>query len=356
MKKYALLSALSVSLCCNFCCGAFAQGTYVRKPLPAPDFFVPQEDIQYQEKLPPFPQPELPSPQIEQIEYSAPEIPKFQPVQSQDKPKANEPEFNPNLDVELNSSQNTSEKKPKYTQEYDAYLKDLNTIAQTGKAPYNSELDNDLSALADDSRIDIKNSRSFSPQSFNKLQDNSLVVAQAFPETQPALVTSDTKIIDTVEVLNIPKSLQKPDTSEKPVQEEKSASTTISETSNSSLSTNDDLNNKNLSNTGNKDTPNLVVDSITSPEVAAYFRGTNPFIAPDPIQKSENEHKVLDIIEENSDIEEVSSETEKVLEAPDEDEQKPILPLNSPDDSNKSITRSFSSSKPSFGLGPNMVR
>lgn len=361
MKKSALLSALSVSLCFYISPLAFSQETYVRKPLPAPDFFVPQKDVQYQEKLPPFPQPELPN---EQIEQALPEQPKFQPVPPQTKPVTHELEFNPSLDVNLGENQSSAENTPKYKQEYDAYLQDLNSIALTGKAPNNPELNKDLSALSNDTRINVNNSGMFEPQSFNKYDNTSFTLVQNMPDRQPALVSSDAKIIDTVEVLNIPKSLKKQKNSVDssnvvpPSTEYKNNTDEVTNVS----SKNDEQNvDENLNNSAQ----NVVIDSITSPEVAAYFRGTNPFIASGPSYQSEEEHKVLEVKDEISeplpDIQN-NSENEQSFEESNEVENTitEVLPLNTPPKISKSKSSSKSSShssgKSSFGLGPNMVR
>ena len=100
--------------------------------MPQPAFFVPQKDIQYQEKLPPFNLPPQPAEvkvqtTVEKVQYSEPA---FQPeVISDNKEESVPDEFNPNLDITLPEvPQEKAEPQaatPKYQQEYAAYVKDL---------------------------------------------------------------------------------------------------------------------------------------------------------------------------------------------------------------------------------------
>lgn len=54
MNKLIFGGILSLLISGNLPAAAQQPGQYVRKALPQPAFFIPQKDIQYQEKLPPF--------------------------------------------------------------------------------------------------------------------------------------------------------------------------------------------------------------------------------------------------------------------------------------------------------------
>ena len=54
MNKLIFGGILSLLISGNLPAAAQQPGQYVRKALPQSAFFVPQKDIQYQEKLPPF--------------------------------------------------------------------------------------------------------------------------------------------------------------------------------------------------------------------------------------------------------------------------------------------------------------
>ena len=81
MNKLIFGGILSLLISGNLPAAAQQPGQYVRKALPQPAFFVPQKDIQYQEKLPPFNLPPQPAevkvkPTVEKVQYSEPA---FQP-------------------------------------------------------------------------------------------------------------------------------------------------------------------------------------------------------------------------------------------------------------------------------------
>ena len=136
-------------------------GGYVRKPMPAPNFFVPQKALPQPEKLPPFniPEPEIPAAITTQNTPHNPEPDiTFERQEQTDLPESTqEEEFNPNLDITLpeTSIDNKESSMPKYKQEYDAYVKDLNVIAETGQAPANPELEKDLEKLNSEDRLEV---------------------------------------------------------------------------------------------------------------------------------------------------------------------------------------------------------
>ncbi len=80
MNKLIFGGILSLLISGNLPAAAQQPGQYVRKALPQPAFFVPQKDIQYQEKLPPFNLPPQPAEvkvqtTVEKVQYSEPAFP-----------------------------------------------------------------------------------------------------------------------------------------------------------------------------------------------------------------------------------------------------------------------------------------
>lgn len=162
MNKLIFGGILSLLISGNLPAAAQQPGQYVRKALPQPAFFVPQKDIQYQEKLPPFNLPPQPAEvkvqtTVEKVQYSEPA---FQPeVISDNKEESVPDEFNPNLDITLPEvPQEKAEPQaatPKYQQEYAAYVKDLQAIEQSGQALPNQELEDDLAQMGSEQRLEV---------------------------------------------------------------------------------------------------------------------------------------------------------------------------------------------------------
>ena len=352
MKQLAFLTVLSLGIGLSVSLAA-AQERYVRKPLPQPDFFVPQKDVEYQEKLPPFYIPEV-QPQAEAVvEESSPTI-EFQP-QANSQPKASsEPEFNPELDVKLDDPAPlpTTDETPKYQQEYNSYLQDLSAIAQTGQAPKNPELENDLSALSNDNRLEVKEDGQISPRSSSEELINPMALAQALPQQNSMPVSTEAQIIDRVEIINLPDSLKQ--------KKKSSLSETEPENYENPFAQAEEISLPKGNSTTNDTAPAQPV--IANPEVAAHFRGgSNPF-APQTIpEPSDTENTVAADSEPSPEAEETQSE-ESVAEEP---QPLPALtepqPSREPKISRNAGRRSRSSSSSmgsgaSFGLGPNMVR
>ena len=162
MNKLIFGGILSLLISGNLPAAAQQPGQYVRKALPQPAFFIPQKDIQYQEKLPPFNLPPQPAEvkvqtTVEKVQYSEPA---FQPeVISDNKEESVPDEFNPNLDITLPEvPQEKAEPQaatPKYQQEYAAYVKDLQAIEQSGQALPNQELEDDLAQMGSEQRLEV---------------------------------------------------------------------------------------------------------------------------------------------------------------------------------------------------------
>ncbi len=345
MKKLALLTVLSLGFGLGFENLSLAQEKYVRKPLPQPGFFVPQKDVEYKETLPPFYIPEV-QPQVEPEAQEAPKSIEFQPQQQKQAQPNPEPEFNPNLDINLdNSTPVTKEgETPKYKQEYEAYLKDLSVIAQTGKAPYNSDLEADLSALSDDSRLEVNEDGKISPHSSNEELINPMALAQVLPPQEPSTVNTEAQIIDSVEIINLPEELQKT---------KDSSTDNVTEEYDNPFAQGEEL---------NSDKTNIPAQVVApSPEVAAHFRGgSNPF-APQkvylPAEIADNQSE--ETVAENTPKEELQTETYTPPQIVVQDQDDgPKVSRSAGRRTRKSSSSSSSSvgSGASFGLGPNMVR
>ena len=371
MKKLALLTVLSLGIGLGFENLGLAQERYVRKPLPQPDFFVPQKDVEYQEKLPPFYVPEV-LPQADTEEKDTTKSIEFQPQQQKLTQPTPEPEFNPNLDINLDSSAPVTkeEETPKYKQEYEAYLKDLNVIAQTGKAPHNSDLEADLSTMSDDIRLEVSEEGKISPHSSNEELINPMAFAQVLPTQAPLNVNTEAQIIDKVEVINIPEDLStntKTSSMDKAPEEYKNPFAQAEEIKSFEKS---GITVENLS---NESAPTPL--TVTTPEVAAHFRGgSNPFAPQSTNEPTEvNTPSVTDHISEElpeeTSLPQEPQEAQEPQETPENhisdtsiiEQQSDEEPKISRSMGRRSKSSSNSSgaaigSGASFGLGPNMVR
>lgn len=83
----------------------------------------------------------------------------------------------------------SDENRPAYQQEYDAYLQDLEVIAETGKAPENHILKADLAKMNSNQKILLTASK----------KDETLKVAQ----------NDGARIVDSVEIIRVPEEFQK---------------------------------------------------------------------------------------------------------------------------------------------------
>ena len=84
----------------------------------------------------------------------------------------------------------SDENRPEYQKEYDAYLRDLEVIARTGKAPVNPDLDADLAKMNSNNKIMLT-----APQ---KKASAELLLVQ----------NSDAQIMDSVEVIRVPEEFR----------------------------------------------------------------------------------------------------------------------------------------------------
>lgn len=82
----------------------------------------------------------------------------------------------------------SDENRPEYQKEYDAYLRDLEVIAQTGKAPANPDLEADLAKMSSNDKI--------------------LLTVPGVPSEEALWAENDAKILNKVEVIHVPEEFR----------------------------------------------------------------------------------------------------------------------------------------------------
>ncbi len=341
MNKLIFGGILSLLISGNLPAAAQQPGQYVRKALPQPAFFVPQKDIQYQEKLPPFNLPPQPAEvkvqtTVEKVQYSEPA---FQPeVISDNKEESVPDEFNPNLDITLPEvPQEKAEPQaatPKYQQEYAAYVKDLQAIEQSGQALPNQELEDDLAQMGSEQRLEVDaGGKILNPFSQAQLINPMAEAPLRDASVPKAAKKSTAQILDKVEIIRRP-----------PQQEELSAQ-------------------DNAPDNPFADRAELPAEEVSlSPEVAAHFGGLNPFAGGDaePADVSE-QAEPEDTVPELEPLP-LPETTEEPAESPEETEPQPQPEESQEKKSHSSRnsgyhrSRSHGSSSVATSYGPNFVR
>lgn len=345
MNKLIFGGILSLLISGNLPAAAQQPGQYVRKALPQPAFFVPQKDIQYQEKLPPFNLPPQPAEvkvqtTVEKVQYSEPA---FQPeVISDNKEESVPDEFNPNLDITLPEvPQEKAEPQaatPKYQQEYAAYVKDLQAIEQSGQALPNQELEDDLAQMGSEQRLEVDaEGKILNPFSQAQLI-NPMAEAPVRDASVPkAAKKSTAQILDKVEIIRRP-----------PQQEE--------------LSAQDNAPDNPFADRAELPAIQPAEEVPLSPEVAAHFGGLNPFAGGDaePADVSEQADPE-DTVPELEPLP-LPETTEEPAESPEETEPQPQPEESQEKKSHSSRNsgyhrgRSHGSSSVATSYGPNFVR
>lgn len=345
MNKLIFGGILSLLISGNLPAAAQQPGQYVRKALPQPAFFVPQKDIQYQEKLPPFNLPPQPAEvkvqtTVEKVQYSEPA---FQPeVISDNKEESVPDEFNPNLDITLPEvPQEKAEPQaatPKYQQEYAAYVKDLQAIEQSGQALPNQELEDDLEQMGSEQRLEVDaGGKILNPFSQAQLI-NPMAEAPVRDASVPkAAKKSTAQILDKVEIIRRP-----------PQQEE--------------LSAQDNAPDNPFADRAELPAIQPAEEVPLSPEVAAHFGGLNPFAGGDaePADVSE-QAEPEDTVPELEPLP-LPETTEEPAESPEETEPQPQpeepqeKKSHSSRNSGYHRSRSHGSSSVATSYGPNFVR
>lgn len=345
MNKLIFGGILSLLISGNLPAAAQQPGQYVRKALPQPAFFVPQKDIQYQEKLPPFNLPPQPAEvkvqtTVEKVQYSEPA---FQPeVISDNKEESVPDEFNPNLDITLPEvPQEKAEPQaatPKYQQEYAAYVKDLQAIEQSGQALPNQELEDDLAQMGSEQRLEVDaEGKILNPFSQAQLI-NPMAEAPVRDASVPkAAKKSTAQILDKVEIIRRP-----------PQQEE--------------LSAQDNAPDNPFADRAELPAIQPAEEVPLSPEVAAHFGGLNPFAGGDaePADVSEQADPE-DSVPELEPLP-LPETTEEPAESPEETEPQPQPEESQEKKSHSSRNsgyhrgRSHGSSSVATSYGPNFVR
>ena len=149
LRKLIILAGLAV-----IAGSSAAEAQYQRKQL-QPDFFVPAGEINPQEKLPPFKQTGGSLPAAEtvkkvSIKDETPEIRDSEALTlSADNPVEQ-------YDMEKHITNHKFDASPNYKKKYDAYVNDLKIIAETGKAPENKQLQQDLAKMNSNERFVVK--------------------------------------------------------------------------------------------------------------------------------------------------------------------------------------------------------
>jgi len=345
MNKLIFGGILSFLISGNLPAAAQQPGQYVRKALPQPAFFVPQKDIQYQEKLPPFNLPPQPAEvkvqtTVEKVQYSEPA---FQPeVISDNKEESVPDEFNPNLDITLPEvPQEKAEPQaatPKYQQEYAAYVKDLQAIEQSGQALPNQELEDDLAQMGSEQRLEVDAEGKI----LNPFSQAQLINPMAEAPVRDASVPKAAKkltaqILDKVEIIRRP-----------PQQEE--------------LSAQDNAPDNPFADRAELPAIQPAEGVPLSPEVAAHFGGLNPFAGGDaePADVSE-QAEPEDTVPELEPLP-LPETTEEPAESPEETEPQPQpeepqeKKSHSSRNSGYHRSRSHGSSSVATSYGPNFVR
>lgn len=345
MNKLIFGGILSLLISGNLPAAAQQPGQYVRKALPQPAFFVPQKDIQYQEKLPPFNLPPQPAEvkvqtTVEKVQYSEPA---FQPeVISDNKEESVPDEFNPNLDITLPEvPQEKAEPQaatPKYQQEYAAYVKDLQAIEQSGQALPNQELEDDLAQMGSEQRLEVDaEGKILNPFSQAQLI-NPMAEAPVRDASVPkAAKKSTAQILDKVEIIRRP-----------PQQEE--------------LSAQDNAPDNPFADRAELPAIQPAEEVPLSPEVAAHFGGLNPFAGGDAepadvSKQAEPEDTVpelepLPLPETTEEPAESPEETEPQPQPEEPQEKKSLSSRNS----GYHRSRPHGSSSVATSYGPNFVR
>lgn len=157
MQKLFLFSAISAIFAFSLLAQAAQPGRYVRKQL-KPNFFIPEEDLDYTEKLPEFNYyPEAPLPQAirSNTETSSEQVVKIIKAPKQDVSQTTAPvAFSQQTESPyLEYDKNELAQIPEYKQKYDDYINDLKEIAKSGKLPENPRVAFDLMKMSTNERL-----------------------------------------------------------------------------------------------------------------------------------------------------------------------------------------------------------
>ena len=135
---------IAAALICG--CVTMAHSQYLRKKL-KPAFFIPENELDYQEKLPPI----VPSQAIyNTIKKLSVDDNGQSAALTQGDETLIQDSFSDNTPI-LDEQQH-----PDYKEKYDDYLKDLAVIGQTGKIPFNKTLEEDLKKMNSNSAFVVK--------------------------------------------------------------------------------------------------------------------------------------------------------------------------------------------------------
>jgi len=93
------------------------------------------------------------------------------------------------------------DKRPEYQKEYDAYMRDLAIIAQTGKAPKNLKLEADLAKMDSDEKIRLTSRKPDNTRMESaKLSRNDIIVT--------AQISTEAEVVNSIEIIRIPEEFR----------------------------------------------------------------------------------------------------------------------------------------------------
>lgn len=155
MQKLFLFSAISAVFAFSLLAQAAQPGRYVRKQL-KPNFFIPEEDLDYTEKLPEFNYyPEAPLPKAIRSNAAPEQVIKVIKAPEQEVVKAAEqtalPQQTESPYIEYDKDELAQI--PEYKQKYADYINDLKEIAKSGKLPENPRVAFDLMKMSTNERL-----------------------------------------------------------------------------------------------------------------------------------------------------------------------------------------------------------
>ena len=155
MQKLFLFSAISAIFAFSLLAQAAQPGRYVRKQL-KPNFFIPEEDLDYTEKLPEFNYyPEAPLPKAIRPNSEPEQVINVIKTPQQEVAKTVEQAVLPQQ-IEspyIEYDKNELAQIPEYKQKYDDYINDLKEIAKSGKLPENPRVAFDLMKMSTNARL-----------------------------------------------------------------------------------------------------------------------------------------------------------------------------------------------------------
>ncbi len=155
MQKLVLFSVLSILFVFGINTDAVQAERYVRKQL-KPNFFIPEQDLNYTEKLPEFNYyPTIYRKKQKKTEETSSQVIKTikSPEQISTEIPQNSVQQTVSQSPYLEYDKDELAQIPEYKQKYDDYIADLKEIAKTGKIPENPRVSFDLMKMSTNERL-----------------------------------------------------------------------------------------------------------------------------------------------------------------------------------------------------------